>query len=86
LFVMCEHGGMSQMPTPTTAELSEAAGISKGYASDILNGKRPNLGRPIAIHIYRKTRWKHPSIAALTEDQIDMLEEIEPWSSPREAA
>jgi transcriptional regulator with XRE-family HTH domain len=64
---------------PGTMELSEAAGISKGYASDILNGKRDTLGRPLAIHIYRKTGWKHQSLDGLTEEQIDLLEQIEPW-------
>lgn len=69
--------------TPTTSELSAAAGISMGYASDILSGKRPSLGRPLAIHIYRKTGWKHQSITGLTEEQIATLEEIEPWSPPQ---
>lgn len=68
---------------PTTRELSEKAGISLGYASDILSGKRPNLGRPLAIHIFRKTGWRHQSITDLSEDQITMLEEIEPWTPPQ---
>lgn len=71
---------------PTTRELSEKAGISLGYASDILNGNRPTLGRPLAIHIYRKTGWKHQSIADLTEDQINTLETIEPWAPPKASA
>lgn len=70
---------------PTTMELADKAGISKSYASEILAGKRPSLGRPLAIHIYRKTQWKHPSIADLTEEQITMLEQIETWT-PKEAA
>ncbi len=80
---MCERMGMEK---PTTSELAKAAGISKGYASDILNGNRPALGQPIAIHIFRTTGWPHPSIADLTEDQMAMLEQIDPWSSPRSEA
>jgi transcriptional regulator with XRE-family HTH domain len=80
---MCEQKGM-QTP-PTTSELADRAGISKSYASEILSGKRPTLGRPIAIHIYRRTGWRHQSIADLTEEQMSMLEQIEPWL-PREAA
>jgi Helix-turn-helix. len=80
---MCEQGGMSN--PPGTQELADKAGISKSYASEILNGKRPTLGRPIAIHIYRKTGWRHESIADLTEDQMEVFEQVDPWS-PREAA
>jgi transcriptional regulator with XRE-family HTH domain len=84
VFVMCEQDGM--VTPPGTQELADKAGISKGYASDILNGKRPNLGRPLAIHIYRATGWKHPCIADLTEDQMSVFEQVDPWTSPREAA
>lgn len=70
---------------PSTSELSTQAGISMGYASDILNGKRPTLGRPLAIHIYRATGWKHQSIAELTDEQIATLEEIEPWTPAKQA-
>ncbi len=80
---MCERMGMEK---PTTSELAKAAGISKGYASDILNGNRKALGRPIAIHIYRTTGWRHSSIADLTEEQMTMLEEIDRWSPRSEAA
>ncbi len=80
---MCERKGMAK---PTTSELAKAASITKGYASDILNGKRPTLGRPIAIYIYRKTGWRHEAIADLSEDQMAMLEEIEQWSPRQEAA
>jgi transcriptional regulator with XRE-family HTH domain len=83
MFVMCEQDGMAQ--TPGTQELADKAGISKSYASEILSGKRPTLGRPIAIHIFRKTGWRHESIADLSEEQMEMLEQIEPWA-PRAAA
>ena len=65
--------------TPGTMELADKAGISKSYASEIVNGKRPP-SRPLAIHIFRSLGWKHPTIAALTEAQISTLEAIEPWS------
>jgi hypothetical protein len=71
---------------PTTKELSEAAGISKGYASDILNGRRQSLNRPLLIHIYRTTGWRHSAIADLTEAQMKVYEAVDPWTSPRERA
>lgn len=67
------------METPiTTADLSAKAGISLSYASEIVGGKR-TPSRALAIHIFRKVGWKHPAIADLTEEQMKMLEEIEPW-------
>ena len=66
------------MATPRTTELAKAAGISKSHASDILNGKR-NPSRALAIHIMRKTGWRHSVIASLTDAQIDLLETVEPW-------
>lgn len=78
MFVICEQEGM---PAPLkTSELASAVGISKGYASDILNDKQPP-SRPLAIHIFRKTGWRHPCLADLTDEQIDLLEKIEPWRS-----
>jgi hypothetical protein len=76
--------------TPVT-DLSAAVGISASYSSMILSGKqRPS--RPLAIHILRQTGWRHSSITTLSDDQIDMLETVEPWkpraspSSDRKAA
>lgn len=66
---------------PATKSFAEEADISIGYASDMLNGKRP-MPRPLAIHMYRRTGWKHSSIAALTDRQIKVLEDVEPWVSP----
>lgn len=63
-----------------TADLSAKAGISLSYASEIANGKRAP-SRPLAIHIFRKTGWKHSSIAELTDEQLTLLEQIEPWSA-----
>src|SRR4249919_1295172 len=80
-FVMCEHWEMLPI---TYSDLAAAAGISRSYANEILNGKRAP-SRSLAIHIFRKTEWRHDSIADLTDDQLEMLEQIEPWSS-RQAA
>ena len=65
--------------TPTTAGLAEAAGISKSYASEIVNGVR-KPSRSLAIHIFRRTAWKHAAIETLTEAQIAVFEQVEPWS------
>ncbi len=64
--------------SPKTSDLAAATGLSLSYASEIANGKR-QPSRPLAIHIYRKTGWQHPSIADLSEEQIALLEQIEPW-------
>jgi hypothetical protein len=74
-FVMCEQPGMEK---PTVTTLATRAGISKSYACEILGDRQP--ARPLAIHIFRTTGWKHPVIADLTREQIDMLESIEPWT------
>jgi transcriptional regulator with XRE-family HTH domain len=76
-FVMCEQPSMER--TPGTMELAEKAGISKSYASEIVNGKRPP-SRSLAIHIFRATEWRHDSIADLTENQMAVLEAVDPWS------
>ena len=65
-------------------DLSAAVGISTSYSSMILSGKqRPS--RSLAIHIFRKTGWRHTSIEALSDAQIATLETVEPWS-PRPAS
>lgn len=62
-------------------ELADRVGISKSYASEIVNGhRRPS--RPLAIHILRRTGWRHSILADLTDAQIDALEAIEPWVAP----
>jgi hypothetical protein len=60
--------------TPTS--LSNAAGISVPYASQILSGVR-TPARRLAIRIYRKTGAKFPPIDSLSEQDIDLLERIE---------
>lgn len=66
------------MEQPRTSNLATSAEISKSYASEILSGVR-QPSRSLAIHIYRKTGWRHALIADLTDEQIDLLETIEPW-------
>lgn len=75
------------MQKPTVKALVEATGISKGYASDILSAAQPP-SRPLAIHIFRTTGWRHDLIADLSEDQMALLEQIEPWvpAAKRKAA
>ncbi len=73
------------MEKPNYKELSDLAGISIGYASDILKGHRP-MPRPLAIYLLRQIGWQHDCIADLTDAQITMLAELEPWTPPRERA
>lgn len=42
--------------------------------------------RSLAIFIFRRFDWKHPIIADLTDEQIAVLEEVEPWERPQEKA
>lgn len=62
-----------------------ATGISKTYASDILAGKQAP-SRPLAIYILRKTDWRHSRLEGLTDEQIDVFEQVEPWASRQEEA
>lgn len=74
---------MSKPDTPTA--FASATGISVPYASQLLSGSR-NPSRPLAIHLLRTTGWKHPVLAELSDEQIDMLEAVEPWAPRNEAA
>lgn len=67
------------METPKPGILAKDADISVPYASQILSGAR-QPSRPLAIHIYRQTGWRHALIADLTDEQLAMLESIEPWT------
>lgn len=69
---------------PNYTDLSVAAGISVSYANEILSKKR-TPSRALAIHIYRKTGWRHESIAELSEEDMATFERHEPFQ-PREAA
>jgi plasmid maintenance system antidote protein VapI len=77
---MCEQTAMEK---PRTSELATAAGISKSYASEILTGARTPT-KPLAIHLFRATGWRHEVLADLTDEQLALLEQIERWS-PRPA-
>lgn len=74
---------MANAPTPKA--LTEATGISPSYASMILTGAR-QPARPLAIVIFRKTGWRHSLIADLSEEQIAVLEQVEPWKAQGAAA
>lgn len=76
------------MDKPSANELAEAAGISFSYASKILldGDHRRVPPRSLAILIYRKTGWRHESIADLTEDQMKVFEQVEPWTPRADAA
>lgn len=73
------------MEKPRVTDLAAAIGISKTYASDILAGKQPP-SRPLAIHIYRKTGWRHSLLDGLSDEQLDVLEAVDPWTPKAEAA
>lgn len=77
------------MAIPTPKELTEAAGISVSYANKILMDKGEHSRTPprsLAILIYRKTGWQHPCIVDLTEDQMRVFEEVDPWAPANRAA
>ncbi|WP_310533175.1 hypothetical protein [Novosphingobium sp.] len=60
------------------SEVASKANISPSYASMILGGSR-TPPRPLAIHIFRTTGWRHEIIADLTDAQIEVFESVEPW-------
>lgn len=70
------------MVTPSPKELVDASGISPSYASMILSdGEHKRIPpRSLAILLYRKTGWKHESIRDLTEDQMLVFEQVDPWT------
>jgi predicted DNA binding protein len=72
------------MDKPRVTDLAAAVGISKTYASDILADKQPP-SRPLAIQIFRKTGWRHSMLDGLTDEQLDVLEAVDPWT-PKAAA
>jgi hypothetical protein len=70
------------MVKPSPKALVEASGISPSYASMILSDgdHKRTPPRSLAILIFRKTGWQHPSIADLTEDQMRVFEQVDPWT------
>ena len=80
---------MDEPKLPSPKELVEATGISSSYASMILSesddpAKSRTPPRSLAIAIYRGTGWKHPSIVALTDEQMRVFEEVDPRTPPKE--
>lgn len=71
---------MCKKPKPT--DLSRAVGISVPYASQILTDEPDSARTPsrsLAIHIFKRTGWRHASISGLSEAEIALLEKLEPW-------
>lgn len=79
------RGTHSRMTKPTLSEFTELAGVSVGYACDMLKGNRP-MPRPLAIHVFKRTGWQHDSIAELTDAQIEVLAAVDQWTPPKERA
>lgn len=69
---------MVENPRPT--DISKVADISLPYASQILSGKRIPP-RPLAIYLYRKLGWRCSVLDGLTDEQLALLEEIEPYQA-----
>lgn len=76
------------MASPSPKAIVEATGISPSYASMILSdGEHRRIPpRSLAILIFRKTGWKHESIGDLTEQQMRVFEEVDPWVPRADAA
>ena len=74
---------MSQIPS--IADIREATGISQSYASMIRSGQRIPP-RPLAIQIFRATGWRHETIAELSEEQIAVLEQLDPYTAKTASA
>jgi hypothetical protein len=73
------------MEIPSPKALVDASGISPSYASMILSDgeHKRTPPRSLAIRIFRETGWKHPSITDLTETQMKVFEEVDPWVAPK---
>lgn len=61
--------------TITPTELQARAGISKGYASDLLAGKK-TPSPATALRIMRLTGVKLGPVADLSDDEIAVLEKM----------
>ena len=72
------------MEKPTQTEMQDRLGISQGYASLLLSTKR-DPAKGLAVRMFREFGWRHPVIANLTDEQIDLLEQMEPWRPQRSA-
>ena len=74
MFAVCKLCGMQEALTPTS--LSNAAGISVPYASQILAGKR-QPSREIALNIYKATGRKFGHLASLSDRDVKALARLE---------
>jgi hypothetical protein len=72
-FGMCELTDMDTQPRLT--DFARDAGISKGYASDLLRGNVA-ASQAKAIEIYRRTGQKVRPIVDMTDEEIGQLEAI----------
>lgn len=69
--------------TPTAKAISEGVGISPSYASMILGGDRtPPIN--LAIAIFRKVGWRHPTLRRMKVDEMAVFERHDPWTPPSE--
>lgn len=66
------------METITPTKLADVAGISVPYASQLLSGVR-TPSQTLAIHLFRRSGWKHPTIAIFSDDQLEALASMSPW-------
>ncbi len=64
---------METRPSPT--ELSVRVGISKGYASDMLQGKK-TPSDTMALKVFRATGLKLGPVANLDDAEIAVLEKM----------
>lgn len=74
MFAVCKLSDMQEALTPTS--LSNAAGISVPYASQILKGKR-QPSREIALAIYKATGRKFGHLASLSDRDVKALARLE---------
>lgn len=72
-FVMCELTAMDAKPR--LSDFVEATGLSKGFASDLLN-RKVAASQSMAIQIYRKTGHKVRPIESMTDEEIAQLESL----------
>ena len=78
---MCE---LASMEKPKVSDLAAKAGISRPYACEILGDRIP--ARPLAIHIFRTTGWRHESIADLSDEHMAVFEQVDPWVPVKDRA
>lgn len=77
---MCEQVDMDK---PSINDLMKVAGISKSYACEILGSKsKPPKApsRSLAVFLFRELGWRHESIADLPEEQMAMVETLDPYT------